>query len=64
MYAIFALMGVVGVVATSFVPETFKQEFPESVEDIEKRKKHPYLSWRVWKQDKVPTEEPSEEVSL
>lgn len=49
MYGIFVIMGVIGCIATTFVPETLKQEFPECVEDLVKSKRYPYFSWRVWK---------------
>ncbi len=53
MYVIFTLFGVVGTVATSFLPESYKEEFPECVEDIERRPRYPYFSWRVWNYKKV-----------
>ena len=49
MYSIFAILGIVGMLAASLIPETFKQPLPECVEDIENIPHHPYLSWRVWK---------------
>ncbi|TRY77763.1 hypothetical protein TCAL_10421 [Tigriopus californicus] len=51
MYGIFVMMGVIGTITTSFVPETLKQEFPECVEDLARSKRYPYLSWRVWNAD-------------
>jgi hypothetical protein len=51
MYSIFMIMGLIGALAASFVPETFKQPFPECIEDIEERKISPYFSWRVWQKD-------------
>ena len=48
MYGIFMTVAVCGSIAATFLPETFKQPFPENVDDIEKRKIHPYFSWRVW----------------
>ena len=48
MYGVFALVGLLGTITTSFIPETFKQPFPECIEDIERRESHPYFSWRVW----------------
>jgi len=59
MYGIFALVGLVGMAASSFLPESLGQDFPESVEDILRRPKHPYFSWRVWK--KVEKEEDGKE---
>ena len=55
MYGIFALMGLLGAVAASFLPETFKTDLPDTIKDIDKRPKYPYFSWRVW--DAVPTSE-------
>ncbi len=48
MYVIFTVVGIFGIMASSFIPESYKEDFPECVEDIERRKKHPYFSWRVW----------------
>ena len=48
MYSVFLLIGIIGSIAASFIPETFKQPFPECIEDVEKRRSHPYFSWRVW----------------
>eukprot|EP00095_Tigriopus_kingsejongensis_P011896 maker-scaffold111_size354240-snap-gene-0.15 protein:Tk11896 transcript:maker-scaffold111_size354240-snap-gene-0.15-mRNA-1 annotation:"solute carrier family 22 member 1" len=52
MYGIFAFVGFVGMIATTLVPETYMQEFPECIADVKKRQKHPYLSWKVWKNPK------------
>ena len=49
MYGIFALLGAVGTLAASFVPETYREDFPECIADMENRKYHPYFSWFVWK---------------
>ena len=49
MYGIFTAIGALGVVISSFIPETHKQDFPETVEDMERREYHPYFSFRVWK---------------
>lgn len=51
MYGIFVMMGVIGTIATSLVPETFKQDFPDCVEDLVQSKRYPYLSWRIWKSE-------------
>ena len=48
MYGIFAVIGVVGVFVSSFIPESKNEDFPETVEDMETRKYHPYFSFRVW----------------
>ena len=48
MYGVFALVGLLGTITVSFIPETFKQPFPECIEDIERRETHSYFSWRVW----------------
>lgn len=48
MYAIFVCMGVLGIIATSFVPESYKQDFPECIEDISKRPNFPFFSFKVW----------------
>ena len=48
MYGVFALVGLLGTITVSFIPETFKQPFPECIEDIERRQVHSYFSWRVW----------------
>ena len=48
MYAIFAAAGVVGTIASSLLPESHKQDFPECIEDIEKREKFKFFSWKVW----------------
>ncbi len=48
MYAIFALVGVSGTIASSFIPESYGEDFPETIEDIEKRRKHKFFSWKVW----------------
>ena len=57
MYGVFALIGIVGTLATSFLPESLKQDFPECVEDVENRKKHKFFSWRVWKNNHQNKEE-------
>lgn len=41
----------VGLVTASFLPESFKQDFPECIEDLENMGKNPYFSWFVWKKD-------------
>jgi len=48
MYAVFLIAGLVGTVTASFIPETYKQPFPECIEDMERRPSYPYFSWRVW----------------
>ncbi len=53
MYGIFTMVGVLGMVAASFLPESYKEEFPECISDIDRRPKYPYFSWRVWKYKKV-----------
>jgi hypothetical protein len=42
---------VVGLVTASFLPESFKQDFPECIKDLENMGKNPYFSWFVWKKD-------------
>ena len=48
MYAVFLIAGLVGTITASFIPETYKQPFPECIEDMERRPSYPYFSWRVW----------------
>ena len=38
------------------------QEFPECVEDVIKRKSHPYFSWKVW-EDKEKSNEKGTEMN-
>ena len=58
MYGIFTGMGVLGIISTSLLPETFKQEFPECIEDVEKIPSYPFFSFKVWEQgEKVDTKE-------
>ena len=61
MYLIFTLLGVLGVAASSFLPESYKEEFPECIEDVERRRRYPYFSWRVWRYKKVEEEEEEEQ---
>ena len=49
MYGTFVALGVLGALATSLLPETLKQPLPQCVEDTEKTIRHPFFSWRVWK---------------
>lgn len=53
MYGIFALMGVLGTVVTMFLPESYKEDFPECIGDVERRKQYPFFSWKVWKYKKL-----------
>ena len=53
VYGVFAGLGVLGSIASAFLPESFKQEFPNSIEDIESRPEFPFWSWRVWKESKA-----------
>jgi hypothetical protein len=39
-------------VAASFLPESFKEDFPDSVKDMDKRENNPYFSWFIWKKNK------------
>ena len=39
MYGIFTLIGLVGALATSFLPESYKQPLPECVDDIDNANK-------------------------
>ena len=48
MYSIFAGLGVVGIVASSFVPESYGEDFPDTIQDLKMRGKNPYFSWKVW----------------
>ena len=50
MYGVFLMIALLGALATSFIPETFKQPFPECIEDVDRRKTYKYFSWRVWSQ--------------
>ena len=34
----------------SLLPESFKEDFPECIEDLEKKPGHPYFSWFVWRE--------------
>ena len=56
-YGIFTLMGLLGAVAASFLPETFRTELPDTINDIEKRPRYPYFSFKVWEATTVPTSE-------
>ena len=49
MYGVFFILCLIGALTASFVPETFKQPFPETIEEVEARKTYPYFSWKVWK---------------
>lgn len=48
MYGIFLMAGILGAITASFIPETFKQPFPDCIEELETRPSYPYFSWRVW----------------
>ena len=61
MYAIFAGMGVLGIIATCFVPESYKQGFPECIEDIAKRPNFPFFSFKVWDQQDNEEKKPAQE---
>ena len=52
MYAIFAIAGLIGAVATSFIPETFKEPLPECIPDVENRKHGSFFSFKTWDDDK------------
>ena len=32
----------------SLLPESFKEDFPECIEDLEKKPQYPYLRYVVW----------------
>ena len=55
MYIILTAVGVVGTVATSLLPETYGQPMLECVEDLEQIVRHPFFSFRVWKNSKGPS---------
>ena len=48
-----------GIIAASLIPETFKEPFPECLEDVERRPIHPFFSFRVW--EKKEKEEKADE---
>ena len=48
MYGVFAAIGVVGIIAASFVPETLGEDFPDTIAALEQRFHHPFFSFRVW----------------
>ena len=57
MYGIFTLIGVIGTIATTFLPETKDQNFPECLADVEEQKQYPFWSWAIWKvnnEDNLP----------
>ncbi len=43
------MVGVIGMVAASFLPESYKQHFPECVDDLATIYQYPYFSWFVWR---------------
>ena len=45
---VFASVGLIGIVATLLLPETFQEPLPECLEDVASRKSHKFLSWKVW----------------
>ena len=49
MYGIFAMIGAIGAIATSLLPETYMQPLLECTEDIQHLKHHSFFSFRVWK---------------
>ena len=55
MYIILTAVGVIGTVATSLLPETYGQPMLECVEDLEQIVRHPFFSFRVWKNSKGPS---------
>ena len=57
MYSIFVAIGIIGMIATFLLPETFHEPLPECIEDIDVRKIHPFLSWRVWLKEEEDTED-------
>ena len=57
MYIILTAVGVIGTVATSLLPETYGQPMLECVEDLEQIVRHPFFSFRVWKNSKGPSVE-------
>ena len=57
MYSIFAFSGLLLAAAASLLPETFRQDFPDTAEDMERRPRQPYFSWKVWETEAVPTQE-------
>ena len=48
MYSVFACVGIVGIIVTLLLPETFQEPLPECLEDVNDRKQHPFFSWKVW----------------
>ena len=48
VYGIYAIIGVLGAVATSFLPETHHQPLPQVVEDTDIAIRNPYFSFNVW----------------
>ena len=49
MYGVFFMLCILGALVASFIPETFKQPFPETIDEVQARKSYPYFSWKVWK---------------
>lgn len=45
------MIGIIGAVATSFLPETHHQPLPQVVEDTDNAVKNPYFSFKVWTKD-------------
>ena len=56
MYGIFVGIGVVGTIASAFLPETLGQDFPDTIEDVERRKWNRFFSFRVWKDQRTSPE--------
>ena len=45
MYGIYVAIGIIGILATFLLPETFQEPLAECFEDIDARKVYPLLSW-------------------
>ena len=43
LYGIFTAVGVFGMLVASLLPESFGEDFPECIEDLEKKPGHPYF---------------------
>ena len=64
LYGIFAAVGVFGTLVASLLPESFKEDFPECIEDLEKKSGHPYFSWFVWNRDNLEEDVESDTVKV
>ena len=49
MYGVFVGIGIAGTITSAFLPETLGQDFPDTIEDVERRKWNKFFSFRVWK---------------